>query len=255
MPKQISFINCRRQKIVGTLFAPRRGRSKQIVIFCHGFRSTKETDKAAALARVFNRTRIALMAFDFSGRGESDGRFEDSTITKYVSDLDAAVSWAARRYEKIAVIGSSLGGLVALHTAVHDARIDALGLLSPVSSFPYRRSSEFSKASIKLWKKQGWIITVSHRFGPLRLKYAFHRDAIKYTGYRRYSPILIPAVIVHGTKDKSVPLSQSRKLVRALPHAVLFKLKGADHTYTNLRHKRQAMVILTSFLIHMLSRA
>ena len=255
MRKKISFTNRRRQKIVGTLFAPRRAARKQIVILCHGFRSSKETDKAAALAKALNRLGTSLLAFDFTGRGESDGKFEDSTVSKYIADLDAAVTWAAGRYKKIGVIGSSLGGLVALNAAVRDRRIAALGLLSPVSFFPWRRDGEFSKKSLAQWRTRGWVITVSDRFGPLKLKYSFYRDALKYRSYSRYPRVAVPVVIVHGTEDKSVPLSQSRKLVRTLPRAVLFKLKGADHRSTNARHKRQAVVIISSSLAGMLSRA
>jgi len=221
--------NSKGQKIAGLLFKPDL-KEFPIVIFCHGYRSDKNNSKVAALKNVLPWTGVGLFAFDFSGRGESDGKFEDTTISQYIDDLRCCIDFVSKLTKKIVVIGSSLGGLVSLQEVSGDKRVKVLVLFSPVSHFPWRNTKEFS--DVKGWKSKGFAFTESKRCGKLRINYSFYEDGIKYGDYDIYKKIKIPTLIVHGNLDESVPFEDSEELKKYVKNSELLVLKDADHTYS-----------------------
>lgn len=56
-------------------------------------------------------------------------------------------------------------------------------------------------------------------------------------------------LVVHGTADKSIPLSNSELLISLLPNSILFKIDGADHSYTNKEHETLLIKATVDFLI------
>ena len=240
------FINDTGQTLIGQLYSPPK-KNFPIVIVCHGYRSSKNTTKAKPLAQRLTSNGIGLFIFDFSGRGESDGKFEDTTITRYVHDLDAAISFCRKKTDKLGVVGRSLGGLVALQQAAKDKRINGLALMSPVSYFPWRGTKEFAKKSIKEWKEKGFAFTHSERLGDMKIGYGFYSDGTKYQDYGEYKKIRCPVLVLHGTKDKSVSLDFSKRLARYVPNSTLVVLKGADHMYSKEEDFEEVMDEISRF--------
>lgn len=249
--QKLSFQNSFGQKIVGILYSPEIA-GKICVIFCHGYRSTKGSGRVEPLAERLAKENVSLFAFDFSGRGESQGRFEFSTITKYVDDLSNAIKFISKKYTDICVVGSSLGGYVALNSAIKEKDIKLLVLLSPVSQFPWRDIKEFSPENLKKWKEDGFTYTHSERYGDMKINYTFYEDGIKCAKYKDYGKIKVPVLIVHGTADASVPIDHSRELIKHLKKSRLEELKGADHTYTKSTDAKQADELTANFVTRML---
>ena len=236
MMEKIIFKNSKGQNLVGNLFLPEGGGKFPAAIFVHGYRSDKNSSKAKILSGVLPEKGIALFVIDLSGRGESEGKFEDTTVTQYIDDLKCAIDFLTSKEQidsgRIAVIGSSLGGLVSLQEAAKDDRIKLLVLISPVSYFPYREKGEYSPEKIKKWKEKGHMFTESKRFGKMKINYSFYEDGTKYRDYSVYDNIKIPVVVIHGTEDESVSIEFSQKLVEHLKGANLAVVEGADHNYS-----------------------
>lgn len=249
--EKITFKNSKCQKLIGVLYTDDSKVKEEgvpLVIFCHGYRSTKETSKTIPLAEKITSNKLCFFAFDFSGRGESDGKFEDTTITNYINDLKCAIDHFSKEYKDIIIIGSSFGGLVVLQQASSDKRIKALALLSPVSCFPYKKTEEYSPEKVKEWKDKGYIYTESIRFGQMKINYGFYADGLRYNDYSVYDTIKIPVLIIHGTKDESVSISFSRNLIKHLKNNKFIELKDADHTYTKEEDFRRAMDEISKFV-------
>lgn len=240
------------QRIVGILYSPDSDTSSKLAIFCHGYRSTKDTSKVMHLAEKTTSKGINFFAFDFSGRGESDGKFEDTTITDYINDLKCVIDHFSKGYKDILIIGSSLGGLVALQRASRDKRIKALVLLSPVSYFPYKKTEEHSPEKVKEWKDKGYIYTESTRFGQMKINYSFYADGLKYNDYSVYDTIRIPVLVIHGTKDGSAPINFSRNLIKHLKNNKFVELKNSDHFYSREEDFRRAMDEISKFAAEVL---
>lgn len=89
--------------------------SREIVILCHGFRSSKESSTIMSLTDALTNENISIFRFDFSGNGESGGSFEYGNYWKEVDDLHAVILYFMTERRPIkAIIGHSKGGNVVL---------------------------------------------------------------------------------------------------------------------------------------------
>lgn len=82
--EKIVIINRYGEKLAGVLH---EAGSKDIVVLCHGFRSSKEGRTMLSLANALTSENISIFRFDFSGNGESEGTFEYGNYYKEVDDL------------------------------------------------------------------------------------------------------------------------------------------------------------------------
>jgi len=235
MKKEVFFKNSRNLKLFGTYYFP-KAKNPPLVILCHGFRvGASQSRTCKKLTEKLLKKNIATFWFDFTAHGKSQGKFKTITISQELNDLGCAIDFAFNNFKfnhkELALFGSSLGGMVAiLHTA-KDKRIKYLALKSPVSDFEkiYRQLLD-----IKKWKEKGVIKTYSHSQKKyFDLGYQFWKDGIKYNCFKAGKKIKIPFFIIHGEKDKTVPLQLSKNLFKNLssPDKKLRIIKNANHWY------------------------
>jgi len=77
MKEKLFFKNSKGNKLCGILSSVNKDR---IIILCHGFSSNKDTQTFPILEKIFNKN-ISTFRFDFYGHGESEGKFEDITVS------------------------------------------------------------------------------------------------------------------------------------------------------------------------------
>lgn len=231
MMKKRYFFNSKNQKLCGILdeLNPEK---EEMVIVCHGFSSSKDGGTATTITEKLNKRRINSFRFDFNGCGESEGRFEEVTITQYIDDLESAIKFMKELgYKKIGLFGGSAGGLVCTATAVKHPEIKKIALKAPVSDFVEARINKYGKEGIKEWKEKGYIYYISKGNKRFKVNYTFFEDTKKHIMYDKAKKIKCPVLIIHGDKDKRVPLEQSKKLVKNLNNGSLIIIKGANHFF------------------------
>ena len=87
-------------------------------LFAHCFTCSKDLKAATNISRALAAAGVAVMRFDFTGLGKSEGRFEDTTFSSNVADLVAAAAWLERKHRAPDIlVGHSLGGTAALQAA------------------------------------------------------------------------------------------------------------------------------------------
>lgn len=233
--KQVSFQSAN-TTISGVLSGP-AGRG---VVLCHGLISTKDSKTSLFLEKLLNEAGIMTLRFDFYGHGASGGAFEDLTSSIGVENTLCALDFLkAQGCTKIGIMGSSFGGFVAIQAAAR-SDILALALKCPVSDW----SNVTMAVDITLWKKKG-IIDVFHK----PLKYGFYEDGVK-VDVRKIAPnIHAPTLIVHGSADPLVPLTQSQNLATHLPRSLLLEIDGADHQFSNEEDYTHMVQSIADFLI------
>ena len=177
---------------------------------------------------------IAAFRFDFFGQGESEGPFDQITVSLAVEQAQSAVELMRNRgYRRIGLMGSSFGGLVSILTAAQRTDLACLALKCPVVDFAEELRLEFGDDGMAQWKATGTIPNIMGGPDRITLHYAFYEDAVRQIAYAPAGSITAPTVIVQGDCDEHVPLHQSRQLYEALrvkKHLEL--LPGADHQFT-----------------------
>lgn len=243
--EKIYYLNSNGDRICGILREPEEDKQKPLVIICHGLYTGKDSKTSSRLAHLLNQHGFGIFRFDFFGHGESDGLFENLTISEGVDDVVKAIELLqSKGYKNIGLVGSSFGGLTCLMTASQRDDICFLVLRAPVSNFKERDMASKGKAVLEGWKEKGFIIFEEHKY-----KYSFFEDYDKNNGYEAAPQVKAPTLIVHGTKDESVSISQSRKLVTLIPNARLVEIPDCGHLFNGPGQWEKTLNLIIDFII------
>lgn len=249
MLKKVSFKNSKGQKLVGVLHYPSRKSPFPGVIVCHGFKGDKDKNFIPKLSQALAQAGILALRFDFSGNGESEGKFEDITYTQQLEDLKAGVRLLIKKgIKRIGIVGHNLGGALGVLIMAQNKQISALVTLAPVV-FPVKTHLRaFSHLERVFLAKRKYVIFEDQgrpgRF--LRIKKKFHDNAKKFNITQAASKIRRPVLIIGGTKDERIFLKEIKELYRVVPSEVkeLSIIKKANHVFEDKRSK-QKMIKLT----------
>ena len=194
------------------------------VIACHGLGTSKDSDKYVALGPALTEDGFALARFDFRGCGESSGIEEEATTATRLEDARAIID-ALRGHPRLTgglgLVGSSMGGFVALHLA-HER-----GDGTPVVTW---------NAPASLTDLTESDTTDGHGIGiPLLLEITEHRYADAPHGVARH-------LVIHGEADDVVPVEHGVVLhTRATEPCDFVVVSGADHRFSDPAHRREAL--------------
>jgi alpha-beta hydrolase superfamily lysophospholipase len=224
--------------LVGVLHEPAKP-SDTLVIAAHGFRCSKERPGLIKhICLGLAREGFAAYRFDFSGNGDSEGRFEDATPRKLLNDLDSVVEHFLQKYRRILLFGHSMGGyLCILLAAVRN--VDGIITLGAPMHGEERFLNQFSPEQREQLSSVGFT-TISHPtpYGnfSLTLKDVFLQELRQLLPLEAARSVHCPVLIAHGTADKIVPVSDSEELFCALQKKEMFLIGGADHVISNPEH-------------------
>jgi pimeloyl-ACP methyl ester carboxylesterase len=222
----------------------------RLVVLCHGFLSNKNSTTNKMLARLLIERGIATFRFDFFGQGESQGPFEQMTLTAAIDQARSALDLVTTKgYRHLGLIGSSFGGLVSILVAAQRPDLSALALKCPVADFPETLRLEFGEERMAHWKQSDEIPNVTGGPGPVPLKYHLYENCLTYDAYKAAEAIQAPTLIVQGDCDELVPLHQSRRLNDAIRVQTRLEIvKGADHGFTNGDDFRRMTTLIADWM-------
>lgn len=222
-----------------------------LVVLCHGFLSGKNSTTNTTLTRLLNNQGLATFRFDFFGQGESDGPFEEITTTLAIEQTETVLDLvAAKGYDRIGLVGSSFGGLVAILTTARRQDIACLALKCPVVDFAEELRLTFGPEELARWQATDTIPNIMGGSDRIRLRYRFYEDCLQQIAYGPAEQISVPTLIVQGKQDECVPLHQSRRLHDVLGgQKRLDLLPDADHQFTRENDFRQMTVSISEWLV------
>ena len=131
------------------------GGSAGLVILGHGVTGNKDRPFLVTLAEALAAAGITTLRLSFSGNGGSEGRFQDSTISKEVTDLGSVLDVIGQR--PVCFIGHSMGGAVGVLRATTDSRIRWLVSLAGMvhtKAFAEREFGEQSPDTGLMWEEE-----------------------------------------------------------------------------------------------------
>jgi dipeptidyl aminopeptidase/acylaminoacyl peptidase len=250
MKEKIFFKSRQGIKLCGILSNPTAEKEKPIIVLCHGFFRSKEGSTYVGLERILNEKGISTFRFDFFGHGESEGKFEEVTISEAVDDVLSAIEFLKKSgYEKIGLMGSSFGGMASIMAASRVNDLFLLALKSPVSDFSSLFQAHQNEQEVKEIKEKGFTYITDIEGNKRKLNISFFLDARKVKGYEAAKKIKIPTLIVHGNKDDSVPIEQSQRTASLMENCRLEVIEGADHGYSNEEHFQKMLDLISKFIV------
>ena len=249
MQEKVYFENSKGDKLCGILSDP-IGDKRPMIILCHGFSTGKDATTCVKLEKILNGKEISTFRFDFFGHGESDGKFENITISEAVDDILNAIKFLkAKGYNKIGLFGSSFGGIASIMAASKTTDLFVLALKSPVSNYKERDLERKTEQELEGWREKGYKYYMKGDGSKLRLNYSFFEDYDNNDGYEVAKKIMIPTLIIHGDADDDVPIGQSRKISRLIKNCRLEIIKDADHRYSKSEDFEKMMNLIVNFIV------
>ncbi len=190
--------------------------------------SARGGTKQKAMIRRFVPLGYTVLVFDFSYVGDSEGCFEDMTVRGEVEDVHGALDFAAEfRARSYTLIGSSLGGTVALLAAVE--RAEQVGSVATIAAVAdaglFTRG--LSEQDLRDWRASG-----SRRWHESRMKRSFLDDVESLDIPAALSALRCPLLVTHGSVDSVVPAAHARLIERSVAGPVEVEIfAGVDHRF------------------------
>lgn len=219
------------------------GRRDWIVVLGHGVTGDKERPVIADTAHALNAAGFDTLRFSFSGNGASEGRFEDSTVTKGAGDLLAVIGAVSPHYAKVAYVGHSMGGAAGVLEVAHKANVNCLVSLAGMIETKIFAEKEFGDVTPgegNMWDDEDCPLSA-----------AYMDDLCKTIGSlaSQAQMISVPWLLVHGQADDVVDPSDTELVRKLKGDAVeVVCIDGAGHSFEEADHKREATQAVVSWL-------
>ncbi|MGJ8656549.1 MAG: alpha/beta hydrolase family protein [Akkermansiaceae bacterium] len=200
------------------------GVNDKLVILAHGVTGDMDREMMVQLATMLSSMGWPTLRISFSGCGNSEGKFTDSTITKECDDLVAILD-QAKGTKKVAYIGYSMGGAVGALTAAKDDRISVMISLAGMVRTKVFAETEFGDVT----PDQGYMW--EDESTPLSQKFMDDLRQID-TVIPAVKDLRLPWLLLHGSVDDVVLPDDSVHLFNHLKgkkkHVVI---DGTDHSF------------------------
>jgi putative redox protein len=202
-------------------------------LFAHCFTCSKDILAASRIATALNLRGIAVLRFDFTGLGNSDGDFANTNFSSNTQDLLAAVEFLRQHYQAPALlIGHSLGGAAVLAVAKKVPEATAVVTIGTPWE-PARIMHNFAASIDEINTRGEAEITLGQ--GQFRIKKQFIDD-LQSQGVGHIGKLRKALLVMHSPQDETVPLQEAEKIYLEAKHPKSFiSLDQADHLLSKKR--------------------
>lgn len=201
-------------------------------LFAHCFTCSKETKAATYITQALVQADIAVLRFDFTGLGGSEGDFSNTNFSSNVEDLVAAADWLRTHHAAPAIlVGHSLGGAAVLMAA--EKIPEALALATVAAPFdPAHVAQQFGAATDQIGQHGEAQVKLAGR--EFTIQKQFLDDITSQSPAARISKLGRALLVFHSPIDKVVDISNAQEIYLAGKHPKSFvSLDKADHMLTN----------------------
>jgi putative redox protein len=228
---EVSFQGSQAAMLTGLLDLPDDGVAlRACAVFAHCFTCSKDLRVVRGVARELTKEGIAVLRFDFTGLGHSEGDFADTTFSTNAGDLEAASAWLAENYQAPKLlIGHSLGGAAVLLAAGDLPSVEAVATIGapcdPGHVKHLLTGAQFDEEDRAEVVLAGRAFTISR---------AFLEDLDGHNMQKRIANLDRPLIIFHSPVDATVGIENAERIYTAAKHPKSFvSLHEADHLVTD----------------------
>lgn len=251
--RKLSFKNERDENLSGLLDLPDDS-PRAFALFAHCFTCSKNVKAAGNISRSLTEAGIAVLRFDFTGLGQSEGEFADSNFSSNVADLLSAVRFLEAEHEAPAIlVGHSLGGTAILQAAPQVGSAVAVATIgSPADPGHVRQL--LVDAESELLETGEADVQLGGR--PFRIKRQFVDDLEKHDLKGIIGKLRKALLIMHAPLDTIVDIDNASELFLAAKHPKSFvSLDKADHLLSREADSRYAGSVLAAWASRYLPQA
>jgi len=252
--EKISFQNHSGQQLSAWLDMPLGGRPHHFVLFAHCFTCSKNLSAVRHISEALTQNGYAVLRFDFTGLGESEGEFADTNFSSNVDDLIAAAEFLEKEYKAPSMlIGHSLGGVAVIFAAARLPSVKAVVTIGAPAD-PVHISRLVQDKREELDARGEAMVSVGGR--PFRIKTQFLRDLESNKMSSVLPELKRPILIMHDPFDTIVGIDNARMLFEMAKHPKSFiSLDGAGHLLPKEEDSRYAGKIISTWALRYLPQA
>lgn len=244
--EKLFFTNTEGKKLAAVLEIPANGAPVAYAVFAHCFTCTKNIKAAVNISAALVGQGIAVLRFDFTGLGESEGDFSDTNFSSNVDDLVVAAEFLRLHHEAPKLlIGHSLGGTAVLQAAARISSALAVATIgSPCEPSHVTRHLGDTKSVIEAEGEA--VVRLAGR--DIRIKKQF-LDDLEETRMRETIGKLSRALLVlHSPVDNIVGIDNAAQIFQVARHPKSFiSLDRADHLLSNAADSKYAGTIIATW--------
>ncbi|MBV7535844.1 alpha/beta fold hydrolase [Duganella sp. sic0402] len=228
--QRLEFIGAHGHKLAARLDGP-EGEVRSYALFAHCFTCGKDVLAARRVAEALTEHGIAVLRFDFTGLGASEGEFANTNFSSNLEDLVAAADFmrAAGQAPSL-LIGHSLGGAAVLAAAAQMPEVQAIATIA-APAHPVYVTGMFGKHLEQIEREGEAEVQLAGR--PFRIKQQFVDDAGGHDLKLQIAALRRALLVMHAPGDDTVSLGNAMEIFTAAKHPKSFvSLDDADHLLT-----------------------
>lgn len=231
--------------LAGSLERPDGDHIVPVALFAHCFTCGMDVLAAARVSRELVARGYAVLRFDFTGIGNSDGEFADTNFSSNVADLIAAADFLRHNYEAPRLlVGHSLGGAAVLTAAHHIPECQAVASIAGPAHAQHV-AKQF-KGDIEEIENTGEAtVDLAGREFIIRKQFL---DDIRSHSLDDIGKLDAAILILHSPLDKVVSINEAEKIYKAARHPKSFiSLDTADHFLLNRKDAQYAATCIAAW--------
>jgi uncharacterized OsmC-like protein/alpha/beta superfamily hydrolase len=245
--QRITFPGASGELLSARLSLPADGKVRACALFAHCFTCSKDLKAAVNISRAMTQHGLAVLRFDFTGLGESEGDFAGTTFTSNIEDLIAASSFMEREFDAPAIlIGHSLGGAAVLQAVARLPTVRAVATIgAPFDPAHVRNLFVDALPEIEAHGSAD-VILAGRRF---TLGGDFVRDLETHHVEETLAELGRPLLIFHSPVDNTVGIENAARLYQSARHPKSFvSLDDADHLLLRARDSLYVGSVLAAWV-------
>jgi putative redox protein len=250
--RKLEFKNKDDQTLSARLDLPVNGKPLAYALFAHCFTCSKNIKAIAHISRALTREGIAVLRFDFTGLGESEGDFADTNFSSNVDDLIVAADFLKSNYEAPKIlIGHSFGGAAVLQAA---ARISASKAVVTIAApaDPQHIKHTLGSATDTIQNRGQADVSLAGRTFTLKKQFL---DDLEFVNMKKTLQKLNRALLVlHSPIDETVAIENAAQIFQAARHPKSFiSLDTADHLLSKPEDSLYAGSVISAWALKYVS--
>ena len=250
---KVEFKNSQGEFLSGLLETP-SGNAQSYALFAHCFTCSKNSLAAARIASALADQGIAVLRFDFTGIGSSEGDFSNTNFSSNLEDLIAAANYLEQHYAAPELlIGHSLGGAAVLAVAQKLPTVKAVSTIGAPATAQHIQHI-FPDAYEKLKEQASILVKLGEQH--FKIRHQFFADLENYNSVAHIEKLRKALLIFHAPLDNVVSIDEAARIYNAAKHPKSFvSLDQADHLLTRSEDSNYVAIVLASWASRYLTKS